>query len=81
MRKVFWDNPYQCSLVTTVASVDGNELLFALSKISRSSLYYRHRQPEKDADVLDEVRRLSRRHPRFGARRIRVLLKREGIVI
>lgn len=28
MRKVFWDDPYQCSLPTTVASVVGNEVLF-----------------------------------------------------
>jgi hypothetical protein len=28
MRKIFWDNPYQHSLTTTVASVDGNKLLF-----------------------------------------------------
>jgi len=28
MRKVFWDNPYQCSLPTTVASVVGNEVIF-----------------------------------------------------
>ncbi len=28
MRKVFWDNPYQHILTTTVASVDGNKLLF-----------------------------------------------------
>lgn len=28
MRKVFWDNPYQQTLTTTVSQVDGNELLF-----------------------------------------------------
>lgn len=28
MRKVFWDDPYQCSLSTSVASVVGNEVLF-----------------------------------------------------
>lgn len=28
MRKVFWDNPYQRDLTTTVASVDGNKILF-----------------------------------------------------
>ena len=28
MQKVFWDNPYQNKLVTKVASVDGNKLLF-----------------------------------------------------
>lgn len=28
MRKVFWDNPYQKTLDTTVAKVEGNRLLF-----------------------------------------------------
>jgi len=28
VRKVFWDNPYQHILITHVASVDGNQLLF-----------------------------------------------------
>jgi Ser-tRNA(Ala) deacylase AlaX len=28
MRKVFWDNPYQTTLETTVASINGNELVF-----------------------------------------------------
>jgi Ser-tRNA(Ala) deacylase AlaX len=28
MRKVFWDNPYQCSLTTHVSSVEGNRILF-----------------------------------------------------
>lgn len=29
MRKIFWENPYQQSLVTHVASVNGNQVLFA----------------------------------------------------
>ncbi len=28
MKKVFWDNPYQCNLTTSVASVSGNRILF-----------------------------------------------------
>lgn len=28
MKKVFWDNPYQCNLTTSVASVSGNRFLF-----------------------------------------------------
>jgi len=28
MRKVFWENPYQHTLQTTVAAVNDNELLF-----------------------------------------------------
>jgi Ser-tRNA(Ala) deacylase AlaX len=29
MKKIFWDNPYQIALITTVQAVDGNRLLFA----------------------------------------------------
>lgn len=29
MRKVFWENPYQTTLETTVTAVDGNQVLFA----------------------------------------------------
>lgn len=53
----------------------------ALTDISRSSLYYRHRLTAKDDAVIQAMQVLSRKHPRFGARRIRVLLRREGIVI
>lgn len=28
MRKVFWENPYQTTLETTVASINGNEVVF-----------------------------------------------------
>lgn len=28
MRKIFWENPYQCTLATKVTAVDGNKLLF-----------------------------------------------------
>lgn len=28
MKKIFWENPYQTSLVTKVASVEGNQVLF-----------------------------------------------------
>jgi Ser-tRNA(Ala) deacylase AlaX len=28
MKKVFWDNPYQCNLTTSVASVSDNRILF-----------------------------------------------------
>ncbi len=28
MRKVFWDNPYQCTLMTRVAQVEGDKILF-----------------------------------------------------
>jgi len=53
----------------------------ALVGISRSSLYYRRIKPFKDGGIIERMKELSRKHPRFGARRIRILLKRQGIVI
>jgi len=53
----------------------------ALLKISRSNLYYSHKMPIKDAPVIEAMRKLSGVYPRFGSRRIRVFLQREGMQI
>lgn len=53
----------------------------ALLSISRCSLKYVHKMKLKDAPVIDAMKRLSAKHPRFGARRIRILLDREGITL
>lgn len=50
-----------------------------LLKISRSSLYYSHKMPVKDAPVIEAMRKLSGIYPRFGSRRIRIFLQRDGI--
>ena len=49
--------------------------------IARSGLSYALRQPGKDAPVLDAMRRLSSQYPRYGYRRIRIFLKREGLTM
>jgi len=49
--------------------------------IARSGLSYALRQPGKDAPVLDAMRRLSSQYPRYGYRRIRIFLEREGLVM
>lgn len=49
--------------------------------VSRSSLYYEAIQPIKDEPIIAAMRKLSGRYPRFGYRRIRILLKREGIAL
>lgn len=49
--------------------------------IARSGLSYALRQPGKDAPVLDAMRRLSSQYPRYGYRRIRIFLKREGLAM
>jgi putative transposase len=46
--------------------------------IGRSALSYRLRQPGKDGPAVDAMRRLSGQYPRYGYRRIRIFLAREG---
>ena len=53
----------------------------ALLKVSRSMLGYAHRMPVKNAPVVEAMKTLSGKYPRFGARRIRVLLQRQGIIL
>lgn len=50
----------------------------ALLGISRSSLAYLPRMPIKDKIVTEAMQRLSGHYPRFGYRRINILLSREG---
>lgn len=52
-----------------------------LMDVSRSGLYYMLRMPVKDAPVLEAMQRLSGQYPRFGSRRIRVFLGREGLQV
>ncbi len=49
-----------------------------LLSVARSALNYTSRLREKDAMVLRVMRRLSGLYPRWGYRRIQVLLEREG---
>jgi putative transposase len=47
--------------------------------VPRSTTGYRLRQPGKDAPALIAMRRLSAQYPRYGYRRIRIFLRREGM--
>ncbi len=49
--------------------------------IHRSGLSYQRKMPAKDAPVVDAMKALSGMYPRFGSRRIRILLARQGIVL
>ena len=49
-----------------------------LLSVARSSLRYVPRLPAKDAPVLDAMRVLSAQYPRYGYRRIRIFLRRQG---
>ena len=49
-----------------------------LIEIARSGLEYRSVRTERDAPMLDAMKRLAAQYPRYGYRRIRVFLRREG---
>jgi len=51
----------------------------ALLDVSRSNLYYTPKLPVKDAPVIEAMKKLSGMYPRFGSRRIRIFLQRDGI--
>jgi putative transposase len=59
----------------------GQRRACALTCISRSSLYDRHTLSTKDEAVITAMKKLSSKHPRYGSRRIRVLLRRQGLAI
>jgi putative transposase len=49
--------------------------------VARSTLRYFSKKAEADAPVLARMRALARQYPRYGYRRIRVFLEREGHVM
>ena len=51
----------------------------ALMQVGRSCLNYEAKMPIKNAPVIEAMNELSGQYPRFGARRIRVMLARQGI--
>lgn len=51
----------------------------SLLRVSRSTLGYAAKMPQKDAPVVERMRHYAALYPRFGYRRIHVYLEREGI--
>lgn len=49
-----------------------------LVKVGRSALCYRSRMAEKDAPVLARMSELAAQYPRYGYRRVRIFLGRDG---
>lgn len=49
-----------------------------LVKVGRSALRYRSRRATKDAPVLARMRELAAQYPRYGYRRVRIFLGRDG---
>ena len=52
-----------------------------LMQVARSGLHYERKMPARDLPVIDVMNRLSGQYPRFGSRRIRAFLAREGLQI
>jgi putative transposase len=53
----------------------------ALLSVARSTLGYQSQLAVRDAPVVAAMRRLAAQYPRYGYRRIRIFLKREGHVM
>ena len=53
----------------------------ALLRVARSSLRYESRLAAKDAPTVTRMRELAAQYPRYGYRRIRIFLGREGYVM
>lgn len=49
--------------------------------VARSTLAYRSELDERDTRVVERMTTLARAHPRYGYRRIRILLGREGLAM
>ena len=49
-----------------------------LMELTRSSLGYRSVRAERDGPTIEAMKRLAAQYPRYGYRRIRVFLRREG---
>ena len=49
--------------------------------VARSALSYDSRTDSKDAPVIEAMKRLSAQYPRYGYRRIRIFLAREGLAM
>ena len=48
---------------------------------NRHTQRYEPKQPDLDRPIVDRINDLSRKHPRYGYRRVAALLRREGIKI
>jgi putative transposase len=51
----------------------------ALMQVARSGLRYTLKLPTKDGPIVNSMRHYSQLYPRFGARRVRIFLARDGI--
>ena len=54
---------------------------FTLLTVPRSGLDYQRRMAIKDRSIVVIMRQYSEQYPRYGARRIRIFLRRNGLVL
>ena len=47
--------------------------------VARSALHYEPKLPAKNAPAIEKMKELKRQYPRYGYRRIRIFLAREGL--
>ena len=52
-----------------------------LMNVARSGLVYQSKMPLKDGPIIEAMRDYSAQYPRYGARRVRIFLRRDGIVL
>ena len=52
-----------------------------LMNVARSGLVYAHKMRVKDGPIIRAMRDYSAQYPRYGARRVRIFLRRDGIVL
>ena len=53
----------------------------ALLQVARSGLTFTCKMPIKDAPIVQAMRHYSSKYPRFEARRVRIFLRRDGVVL
>ncbi len=56
-------------------------LACSLLGVARSTLWYRSKLDEADAPVIKKMCEIAQQYPRYGYRRIRVFLEREGLAM
>lgn len=52
-----------------------------LLSVARSGLGYQCKMPVKDRPIVAAMRHYSEQYPRYGARRIRIFLRRDGLIL
>jgi len=49
--------------------------------VARSGLVYECKMPVRDGPIIEAMQDYSAQYPRYGARRVRIFLRRDGIML